>query len=191
LKGLVENEEIINQLHMHDIVSVAGSFYENLTQIQQNGCNKMQDQDKASLTQRNIIKKDYLRAFRWMKKAADMGDLVSMFELGRMYCRGHGVENDVEQGEEWFDKATIRCGSRYAERTVVLFHTSEDMQDFTLAYKWYKRLETLNLENNNIDFFGIFGVGLGLLYEYGDGVEQDYQKALECYTTLVGNNQAI
>lgn len=34
-------------------------------------------------------------------------------------------------------------------------------------------------------------VGLGLLYEYGGGVEQDYQKALRCYKNLVGNARKV
>jgi TPR repeat protein len=179
LRGLEENEATMNQLNENDLSAFAKTFYKNLRQAQQHGHNKIQDQGKANLTQHSIIQKDHSRAFHWMKKAADMKDSEAMFQLGMMYCSGHGVEKDTEQGEEWFDLANS-MDLDFTEDIAKLFHTSEDMQNFTLAYKWYKRLEALNDRNGN----GVAQLGFGLLYEYGDGVEQDYQKALEHYTKL-------
>jgi TPR repeat protein len=124
-----------------------------------------------------------------MKKAADMKNSEAMFQLGMMSCRGHGVEKDTKQGEKWFDLANSRR-LKFTERIAKLFHVSEDMQNFTLAHKWYKRLETLN----DINSYEVAQLGFGLLYEYGDGVEQDYQKALEYYTyytTLSNNLRAV
>jgi TPR repeat protein len=186
LKGLEENEKIMNQLKKYDLFRLAIAFYNSLTQIRQKGCNKIQDQGKANLTQHSIIQKDYSKAFHWMKKAADMGYYDAMFQLGMMHHRGHGVEKDTEHGEKWFDLAS--SGSKnFTERIAKLFHTSEDMQDFTLAHKWYKRLEVLNGRND----YGVAQLGFGLLYEYGDGVEQDYQKALEYYTKLTDDDLAV
>jgi TPR repeat protein len=60
----------------------------------------------------------------------------------------------------------------------------EDMQIFTLAHKWYKRLEITHKLKRSVSANITVYLGLGLLSEYGDGVEQDYQKALEHYTKL-------
>jgi TPR repeat protein len=175
LKVLVENEESINQLYIGDIVVVANIFYRTLTKIQQKGFNNIQNQYNASLTQHSIIQKDYSRAFHWMKKAADTNSHKSMFNLGVMYCSGHGVEKDTEQGEALFAMANSGR-SDFTDRIAMSFHTSEDMQNFELSHKWYKLLELSINGKSTTD------VGFGLLYEYGDGVEQDYQKALEYYT---------
>jgi TPR repeat protein len=182
LKGLEENEEIMNQLDINTLSKFAINFYNSLTQIRQNGCNKIQDQGKPNLTQHSIIQKDYSRVFHWMKKAAEMQwDSEAMLLLGMMYCSGHGVEKDTEQGEKWFDLSTS-ANSFLAEDIPMLYHVSEDMQNFTLAHKWYKSLEELIANDYRHSF------GLGLLYEYGDGVEQDYQKTLGYYTTLVDDD---
>jgi TPR repeat protein len=183
LKGLEENEKIMNQLEEYMLYQFAIAFYNSLIQIRQNGCNKIQDQGKANLTQHSIIQKDYSRAFHWMKKAADMEVPIVIFKLGMMYCSGHGVEKDTEQGEKWFDLANSWRSDfiqDFTEDIAKLFHTSEDMQNFTLAHKWYKRLEVLNDRYGN----KVVQLGFGLLYEYGDGVEQDYQKALGHYTRV-------
>jgi TPR repeat protein len=135
--------------------------------------------------QDSTTKKDYSIAFHWMKKAADMNDPEAMFQLGVMYCSGYSVKKDTEQGERWFDMA-ITWHRNLTGRIAILFHASEDMQNFTLAYKWYKRLEAWPLAKSKP-----FQLGLGLLYEYGDGVEQDYQKALEYYTSLVDESQYV
>jgi TPR repeat protein len=177
LKGLEENEKIMNQLEVDMLSQFAIDFYNSLTQIRQNGCNKIQDQGKVNSTQDSTMKKDYSRAFHWTKKAADMEFSEAMIQLGVMYCSGHGVEKDTEQGERWFNLTMNRI--LYNGLCVgMLFHTSEDMRDFTLAHKWY--ISKLNSANAHL--------GLGLLYEYGDGVEQDYQKALEYYTKLADDD---
>jgi TPR repeat protein len=180
LRVLEENEAMVNQLEKYILSTFAQIFYDNLRQAQEHGHNKIRDQGKANLTQHSIIQKDYSRVFHWTKKAAEMGwGSEVMFQLGVMYCSGHGVEKDTEQGEEWFDLANSE-DLDFTEHIVRLFHVSEDMQNFTLAHKWYKLLEALDYRNGN----EVVQLGLGLLYEYGDGVEQDYQKALEYYTKL-------
>jgi TPR repeat protein len=103
LRGLEENEAIINQLERDELSKFAILFYNILTQAQQNGLGTIHDQDNASPTQHSKIQKDYSRVFHWMKKAADMKNSEAMFQLGLMYRSGHGVEKDIEQAEKWFD----------------------------------------------------------------------------------------
>jgi TPR repeat protein len=155
LSGFEENEEIMNQLKEDDLLNLAKGLYDTLNQIQQNGCIEMQGQGKSN----------------------------PMFQLGVMYCSGHGVKKDTEQGEKWFDMAAS-ISSIFTRNIAGLFHVSEDMQNFILAQKWYKRTEIFNDYKYPGDYMLFDRFGFGLLYEYGDGVEQDYQKALEYYTKL-------
>jgi TPR repeat protein len=186
LKGLEENEKIMNQLEEDVLSRFAITFYDSLTQIRQYGCNKIQDQGKVNSTQDSTMKKDYSRAFHWVKKAASMGEKDAIFQLGMMYCCGHGVEKDTIKGDILFDKAD-NWFPGFTENIAKIFHVSEDKQDFTLAQKWYKRLEAFNHRDCN----EVVQLGFGLLYEYGDGVEQDYQKTLEYYTKLTDNGLTV
>jgi TPR repeat protein len=129
-----------------------------------------------------------------VKKAADLNHSEAMLQLGVMYCSGHGAEKDTEQGERWFDMANSG-NSDFIEQIASLFHVIKDMQDFILAHKWYKRLGTFDTRyafyNRSRENDKLAYLGLGLLYEYGDGVKQDYQKTLEYYTKLVDDNLEV
>jgi TPR repeat protein len=59
-----------------------------------------------------------------------------------------------------------------------------------LAHKYYKRLEALHCKHCKFDNRNA-RLGFGLLFKYGDGVEQDCQKALEYYTTLVDRDITV
>jgi TPR repeat protein len=59
LRGLEEDEEIMNQIGKDGLIKFAEVFYDKLTQTQQHNYNKIQDQGKANSTQHCIIKKDY------------------------------------------------------------------------------------------------------------------------------------
>jgi TPR repeat protein len=69
------------------------------------------------------------------------------------------------------------------------------MQDFVKALQWYrcleKRLDEDLKKSNRRDINKLVQLGLGLLYEYGGGVEQDYQKALGRYKNLADNNMTV
>jgi TPR repeat protein len=179
LGALEENKTVMNQLEEDWLFEFADTLYQSLKEVQQHSSSTTDSQNESNLMQHSIIKKDYSRAFHWMKKAADMEESNAMLQLGAMYCSGHGVKKDTEQGERWFDMA-IRYRLDFTERIAILFHESKDMQDFPLAHKWYKRLDV----EGNSSYNKIAQLGSGLLYEYGDGVEQDYQTALEHYTKL-------
>jgi TPR repeat protein len=66
------------------------------------------------------------------------------------------------------------------------------MQSLTLAYKWYKRVEILINDGKGDRLSNqLLHLGFGLLYEYGNGVEQDYQRALGYYTKLVDDGLKV
>ncbi|KAI8885312.1 HCP-like protein, partial [Backusella circina FSU 941] len=141
-----------------------------------------------------VMEKDYSRAFKCLKKAADKNHTGAMIQLGIMYHCSYGVDQDNEKSEEYFDDAASK-DINLTKRIAILYHTFEDMQDFTLALKWYKRLEK-SLDGDldyyeRSEIYKLVQLGLGLLYEYGDGVEQDYKKAIECYKKDVSDNRRL
>jgi len=52
------------------------------------------------------IEKDYVKAFKWLNKAALQNDPVALHNLGVMYLKGYGVLQDEEKGEDLIERAT-------------------------------------------------------------------------------------
>lgn len=48
--------------------------------------------------------KDEAKSLAWMKKAAEKGDIVSMFTVGQYYGEGFGTEKSFKDSADWFDK---------------------------------------------------------------------------------------
>lgn len=51
-------------------------------------------------------KKDYIRMFKWLKKAAEQGDSASQAMLAHAYFFGEGCEINHDYGEKWACKAS-------------------------------------------------------------------------------------
>ena len=49
--------------------------------------------------------KDYAKAFREWKEAADAGQAAAQFDLGLLYAQGLGVKRDLAEAEQWYRKA--------------------------------------------------------------------------------------
>jgi len=49
--------------------------------------------------------KDYAKAAKWFRKAADKGNVDAMYQLGEMYKHGEGVPMDDDEAIKWFRKA--------------------------------------------------------------------------------------
>ena len=61
----------------------------------------------------NGLKQDYVQAFRWFSKSAGKGNSSSMFQLGKLYENGLGVEADIDTAGSWY-KAAVEGGSEEA-----------------------------------------------------------------------------
>ena len=51
------------------------------------------------------VKKSYEQAFKWLKKAAEQGNMQAQKKLGDYYQQGLGVETDTVKALEWHQKA--------------------------------------------------------------------------------------
>jgi TPR repeat protein len=100
----------------------------------------------------------------------------------------------MDQGEKYFNDV-LDIDPNYMNSIAVLYHTYDGMQDFVKVLQWYRCLEKRldeDLEySDRRKINELVQLGLGLLYEYGSGVEQDYRKALGCYRGLVDNKTMV
>ena len=51
------------------------------------------------------VGKDRVRALEWFRKAAEQGDITSMFNLAYGYEHGDGVTRDMNESRRWYGKA--------------------------------------------------------------------------------------
>ena len=61
-----------------------------------------------SLGQIAYYEKDFSDALRWFSRAAEVGHALALYWLGKLYWRGHGVEQDHKQAKRFFHQAATR-----------------------------------------------------------------------------------
>ena len=104
-------------------------------------------------------------------KRAESGDAEAQFHLGLAYYQGNGIEESHEKAFEWWLKAANQ-GVEVADYCLgcILFKR----KDYQSANKYYLKA----IQNPLINEAGFW---LGIIYEYGLGVEKNIEKAVEYY----------
>ena len=104
-------------------------------------------------------------------KQAEQDDARVQFRLGMAYYKGIGVEIDVEEAFKWWMKAANHgVEAAYYCLGCILFKR----KDYQSANKYYLKA----IQNPLINEAGFW---LGIIYEYGLGVEKNIEKAVEYY----------
>jgi TPR repeat protein len=67
--------------------------------------------------QRIGVKQSYSNAMKWYKKAAKQGQSEAMHNIGFLYLKGYGADEDLYLALAWF-KLSKKYGSQTAERTL-------------------------------------------------------------------------
>lgn len=79
------------------------------------------------------------RAFTWFCKAADQGDIESLFEQGQMHAQGLGTAQDFERAAECYQQAAEKGHAKAAFNLGFLFAHGQGLeQDDVRAYQWYR-----------------------------------------------------
>jgi TPR repeat protein len=193
LKALGDDEVWMNQLNREELFLLRTYFSEGVVQTQ-NDFTYIDDYDDDEFSQHLIIEKDHLRAFRYLKLSSDKGDPEASVLLGMVCHCGNVFDQDKEQGEMHFD-SVANSGVKSIEHTVTSSHASERKQDFKKAFESYNHaldgLGNVSDRKQRGEINEMAQTGLGLLLEYGDGVEKNYQMALEYYENLADSSNPI
>jgi enhanced entry protein EnhC len=122
-------------------------------------------------------------ATKWYTAAAEQGQAVAQYLLGRQYQMGHiGSEPNYELAKKWY-AASEGNYSRAAVALGFIYETVDD--DYKKAMEHY---ELAAHKNNKVGQYN-----LGLIYENGKGIPVDYQKAKAFYSKAaeMGFKQAM
>ena len=131
---------------------------------------------------------DIPEAIKWFRKAAEQGHMEAQYRLGLFYQTGLGMNKSETEALFWFEKAAeqghkeapYRCGIccfNPAETSFdQLYYQSKDEYYHVLALRalpWY--MKAAELESQEACY------NIGLLYEYGLGVDKDYHEAIKWF----------
>ena len=61
------------------------------------------------------VSRDYDKAVKWFRNAANQGFAYAQFNLGLMYANGNGVPQEIVQAYVWFSLAAAQ-GHEYAKQ---------------------------------------------------------------------------
>ncbi len=117
---------------------------------------------------------------------AEKGDASAQYNLGVLYDRGLGVEQDYDQARKWYRKAADQRYGRAEHNLGIMYESGKGVaKNTTQAAHWFRRGadDGQAASQNN----------LGVLYMKGDGVPQNSGKAAfwTARAAAAGNGAAI
>jgi TPR repeat protein len=133
-----------------------------------------------------------------LKEMADAGDVKSQVQIGLAYLTGDGVHKDDAEGVKWLKKAADQ-DNPVAERFLaeMYFKGRGVPADNAEAARWLRMAAEQGdaQSQHNLAVLYIQGlaagqVGMGALYENGDGVPPDPVEAVNWYRLAVAQNDA-
>jgi TPR repeat protein len=123
-----------------------------------------------------------LKAFEWFMVAAKQNHTEAEYYVGLYYQNAKGVPQNIEQAIQWYERAAMK------ENKNALYHLAmilikQERKDFVTVAKLLEKAAKLDHPNAQYN--------LAVMYQKGDGVEQDMQKALFWYEKAAEANLAI
>ncbi len=129
------------------------------------------------------VKQDYAQAFKWYKRAYDLGTGHAEGMLGALYLWGNGTAKDAQKGlamlHKWADQGDSL--SEYEIGRAYLYGTGVP-QDAKEAVKWFQK--GLNEDS------AFSEVTMGRLYQVGMGVEKDNAAAVKLFQKAADGGNA-
>lgn len=135
------------------------------------------------------VTKDINQALYWYQKAADQGSGAGMNALGSCYLNGKGVPIDYEKAAYWFKKAAENGSAageiNYKEAKKRIEDKSKNTANSSVIQNDYqKNIEAAKNGDTQAQ------LKIGICYQTGNGVKQDYSAALEWYEKSANQGNA-
>ncbi len=114
---------------------------------------------------------DYKKAFVIWKPLATGGDAVAMFNIGVLYSQGLGVEQNLEEGVNWYRQSAIKGYAPAQFNLGVAFREGKGIrQSAERASQWFR--SAAEQDHRHAQY------NLASLYWIGEGVEKDREEAI-------------
>lgn len=136
------------------------------------------------------VEQDYAKAMELLKKAAALNSSSAMYNLGRAFEYGLGVETDPTSAVKWYKKA-LDSGNTESLTKIGLYYfgnpaLNPDQTDVdpAKAAKYFKR--AAKEDGSPYTFYNY-----GILFFYGDGVEQNQPEAYKWFAKGAKEGDAL
>lgn len=122
-----------------------------------------------------IGRRDYAAALKAFKPLAEQGNAAAQVNLGNLYMKGLGVEQNYPLALDWYRRAAEQ-GERMAQSKlgILYYHGLGTGKDPAEAARWFEKAAGQGVTAAQAI--------LGSLYAAGDGVPQDLARAYYWYT---------
>ncbi|MGL4820541.1 MAG: tetratricopeptide repeat protein [Bacilli bacterium] len=125
------------------------------------------------------VEQNHEEAFRWYLQGANNGNAHAMSALGLLYEQGVGTEVNLTEATRWYETASEQNQPNAIYRLGLLREDAEDPNWLT----YVERAADLGSPAAQVH--------LGWLYQYGDVVPHDYQKAFQFYYEAATNGNML
>lgn len=115
-----------------------------------------------------VIKKDYVKALEYFKKAVPYLDATNM--IGLFYENGYGVEKNIPEAIKYYK--SVAQNNEHASINLANYYDS--IKDYKEAFIYYENADKLNHSDA--------AYKLATYYELGRGTKKDINKAIEYYS---------
>lgn len=80
---------------------------------------------------------DYSTAYRLMKPLAEKGQVTAQYNLGVMYFKGEGVQQNYAEAAKWYRKAAEQGYAKAQYNLGLLYYNGQGVtQNYILAHMW-------------------------------------------------------
>ena len=149
---------------------------------------KEQEERKRLQEERKRVEfeQEQIDKFKKVKKAAEQGDALAQYELGRHYSQGKGVGQDYAAAVKWYRRAAEQehgmaqycLGACYANGTGA-------EQDDVKAAEWYRKAAEQGTSDAHAQYH------LGYCFANGIGTEKDLAEAAKWYLKAAQKGHGI
>lgn len=115
------------------------------------------------------VEEDIEQTIYWLTKSAEQGFLFAISQLSYIYT-SNLLRLDIKQSDFWLRKA-VQLGDRFSQN--ILAHRLKRHNDAEQAFFWFEKSAKQGFTDAQYN--------LGLMYESGQGVEQNFQAAIYWY----------
>ena len=127
----------------------------------------------------NLISYDIKKSFKLCKKAAEAGCVEAMFVLSEFYSGGYtGFKKNEEEEYKWLERAAEKGDPRLKRDIANIYF---DHGKYQAALKWYLEVAKSEIEYDLDIQGLVMNKIAQIYYNGGDGVETDYIKAKEWF----------
>ena len=115
------------------------------------------------------LTKDSTSAMKYFCKAANRGHAMAQYRMGRLYEYGRGVQQNFGKATEWYRKAD-KQGLPQAQCQIGLMEYSRS-KDYSSAMTYFLKAAKHGYAESDVH--------IARLFLNGQGVQQDFEKAME------------